>query len=115
MAWEVVLLDEFRLWIGELEAEVRMAVIGHLILLQERGPNLGRPYVDTLKGSQFANMKELRVQVDGEPWRVLFAFDPNRAAILLIGGNKARDKRWYKKTIPIADALFARHLLSLEA
>jgi hypothetical protein len=59
-------------------------------------------------------MKELRVQFRGEPWRILFAFDPDRAAILLVGGNKRGDKRWYKKHLPIADARFRRHLERLE-
>jgi hypothetical protein len=113
MEWEVILLDEFALWLGTLEVEVRTAILGHIILLRERGPNLGRPYVDTLEGSQFSNMKELRIQVNGNPWRVLFAFDPNRAAILLVGGNKTGDNRWYKKNIPIADSRFARHLAGL--
>ena len=78
------------------------------------GPHLGRPYVDTLEGSAFTNMKELRIQFHGDPWRVLFAFDPNCAAILLVGGNKQGDKRWYKKNLAIADGRFQRHLKRLE-
>ncbi len=58
-------------------------------------------------------MKELCIQFRGDPWRILFAFDPNRAAVLLVGGNKRGDKRWYKKQIPIADARFKRHLEGL--
>jgi hypothetical protein len=68
--------------------------------------------VDTVKGSRFTNMKELRVQVGGDPWRILFAFDPQRSAILLVGGNKRGDKRWYKTFIPIADERFERHLIN---
>jgi hypothetical protein len=71
---------------------------------------LGRPYVDTIKGSAFTNMKELRVQYDGNPYRILFAFDPQRQAVLLIGGNKRGDKRWYEKNIPIAERRFAEYL-----
>jgi hypothetical protein len=71
---------------------------------------LGRPCVDTLKGSSLANLKELRVQYKGDPWRVLFAFDPVRRAILLVGGNKAGDKRFYKTMIPVAEERFRRHL-----
>ncbi len=112
MAWDVALTEEFAVWLGELEAAVRDEIRGHLLLLKERGPNLGRPYVDTVKGSEFTNMKELRVQVAGDPWRVLFAFDPARSAIMLVGGNKAGHKRWYKTNIPIADARFREHLAS---
>jgi hypothetical protein len=82
--------------------------------LRERGPQLGRPYVDTVEGSAFTNMKELRVQFRGDPWRILFAFDPRRSAILLVGGNKRGDNRWYKKHLPIADERFRRHLERLE-
>jgi len=78
------------------------------------GPKLGRPYADTIKGSKFTNMKELRVQFKGDPWRILFAFDPKRRSILLIGGNKRGDKRWYEKNIPIADARFEKHLKQME-
>jgi len=74
------------------------------------GPNLGRPHVDTVQGSAFSSMKELRVQVKGDPWRILFAFDPQRQAILLVGGDKAGDKRWYARFIPIADERYRRHL-----
>ena len=70
-------------------------------------------YVDTLVDSKFANMKELRVQFRGDPWRILFAFDPRRVAILLVGGNKQGDTRWYKKHLPIADERFRRHLEGL--
>ena len=78
------------------------------------GPLLGRPYVDTLKGSQYPNLKELRVQHRGEPWRIFFAFDPLRQAIVLVGGNKTGDKRWYEKNMPIAENRFAQHLAELE-
>jgi hypothetical protein len=115
MEWDVILHEEFAVWLGELEVRVREEIRGHLILLAERGPNLGRPYVDTVKGSEFTNMKELRVQVAGDPWRVLFAFDPSRSAIVLIGGNKAGDKRWYKTHIPIADARYREHLNRLKS
>jgi hypothetical protein len=89
-------------------------IIAHANPLREHGPQLGRAFVDTLKGSAFTNLKEPRVQFRGEPWRILFAFDPNGAAILLVGGNKQGDKRWYKKHLPIADARFRRHLERLE-
>lgn len=81
-----------------------------LDVLEEQGAALGRPYVDTTKGSTFTNMKELRVQHDGDPYRILFAFDPQRQAVLLIGGNKRGDKRWYEVNIPIADRLDKEYL-----
>jgi hypothetical protein len=114
MGWDVVLDEEFAAWLDELHEDVRTEVLAHVALLRERGPLLGRPYADTLEGSAFANMKELRIQFRGPPWRVLFAFDPNRAAALLVGGNKRGDKRWYKKQLPVADERFDRHLKRLE-
>jgi hypothetical protein len=110
MEWDVQLDEDFAAWLLGQEADLRNAIIAHANLLREHGPRLGRPFVDTLEGSAFPNMKELRVQFRGDPWRILFAFDPDRAAILLVGGNKRGDKRWYKKHLPIADARFRRHL-----
>ena len=98
------------MWFAGLVETLQDAILAHVMLLRERGPQLGRPYVDTVEASTFTNMKELRVQFHGEPWRILFAFDPARAAILLVGGNKQGDKRWYKKYIPIADQRFRKHL-----
>jgi hypothetical protein len=114
MEWDVQFDEDFAAWLLGQEADLRNAIIAHANLLRERGPQLGRPFVDTLEGSDFPNMKELRVQFRGDPWRILFAFDPDRAAILLVGGNKRGDKRWYKKHLPIADARFRRHLERLE-
>lgn len=114
MEWDVQLDDDFAAWFTGLEAVLRIEIIAHVNLLREHGPQLGRPYVDTVEGSAFANMKELRVQFRGDPWRILFAFDPNRAAILLVGGNKRGDKRWYKRALPNADERFRRHLKRLE-
>ncbi len=114
MEWDVLFDDEFAAWFGGLAEALQDEVLGHTALLREHGPQLGRPYVDTVEGSAFTNMKELRVQFRGDPWRLLFAFDPSRAAILLVGGNKRGDKRWYKKQIPIADERFRQHLESLE-
>lgn len=90
------------------------AIAAHVGLLEEVGRNLGRPYAETLRGSSIANLKELRVQHHGQPYRVLFAFDPKREALLLLGGNKAGDKRWYRREIPRAEAIFARYLEELE-
>ena len=115
MSWEMVLDSEFAEWLRSLAVEERREVLGTMELLRHRGPNLGRPYVDIVKGSNYQNMKELRIQIAGKPWRILFAFDPNRAAVLLVGGNKGGDSRWYKSNIPIADRRFKRHLDTLKA
>src|SRR5262245_45594095 len=114
MEWDIRLDGDFEAWFDSLERDVRNEIVAHINLLREYGPQLGRPHVDTLEDSAFTNMKELRVQFRGDPWRILFAFDPRRAAILLVGGNKRGDKRWYKKQIPIADERFRRHLKRLE-
>jgi hypothetical protein len=113
MTWSVELDDDFADWLDGLGAGLRNEILSHAGLLCEYGPQLGRPKVDTLEGSAYDNMKELRVQYAGDPWRILFAFDPERKAILLVGGNKAGDKRWYEKNLPIADARYARHLRKL--
>ena len=83
-------------------------------MLEQLGPGLGRPKVDTLKGSTCSNMKELRTQHAGDPYRTLFAFDPRRCAILLIGGCKAGDKRFYERLIPEADRLYQEHLAQIK-
>ncbi len=83
-------------------------------LLEAVGPNLGRPYADTVRGSSMKNMKELRVQHRGQPYRILYAFDRRREALLLLGGTKAGDGRWYRRAIPRAEAIYARHLEDLE-
>jgi hypothetical protein len=111
--WVVLVDDEFAAWLETQDRGVQLKIAQHLQLLERLGPNMGRPRVDTVNGSKFANMKELRFQYGRDPWRVLFAFDPRRRAILLVGGNKTGDKRWYDVHIPIADARFARHLKKL--
>ena len=113
MEWTIRFDEEFAAWLNGQDEATRRALIGHVILLRQHGPNLGRPHVDTIKGSRLSNLKELRFQHRGEPWRVLFAFDPKRAAILLVAGSKGGDKRWYKKHVPIAEWRFERHLKQL--
>ena len=92
---------------------MRVSVAGKVDLLEEVRPALGRPHVDTIRQSRFPNMKELRIQHGGDAYRVLFAFDPRRAAILLVGGRKGA-KNWYEKTIAATDRLYAEHLEDLE-
>ncbi|HNG73407.1 MAG TPA: type II toxin-antitoxin system RelE/ParE family toxin [Candidatus Obscuribacter sp.] len=113
MPYELVLLDNFVVWLDEQEEERRIKILGHLDLLEERGPLLGRPYVDTIKGSKIPNLKELRVQHKTEPIRILFAFDPKQQAVIILGGSKQADKRWYDTNIPISEKLFFEHLEKL--
>lgn len=110
MAWEVEVSDEFREWYLDLGKNERSSVASCVGMLELYGPELGRPYVDTLKGSTFPNMKELRVQRGGRPYRILFAFDPRRNAYLILGGDKTGDKNWYIGAIHRADAIYAQHL-----
>jgi hypothetical protein len=113
--WDVILDDDFADWLKGLEAGPQDAIAACVDVLSQHGPNLARPRVDTLKGSTYRNLKELRVQYRGEPWRILFAFDPERAAILPVGGNKVGDEKvWYRENIPIAERRYARHLRELE-
>lgn len=82
----------------------------HLEVLKQLGPTLGRPRVDTLKDSKLPNLKELRFFYKGVPIRILFAFDPEQQGVIILGGDKSGDKRWYKTNIPIAEKLYAAHL-----
>lgn len=79
-------------------------------MLAEYGPSLGRPYADTLSGSKYQNMKELRVQHQGRPYRILFAFDPRRNAYLILGGDKTGKNDWYEWAVPQANKLYTQHL-----
>lgn len=109
VVWEVEFTDQFGEWFAELTEEEQDTVAAAVAVLQERGPGLGRPMVDTIKGSRHPNMKELRPL--GGNLRVLFAFDPRRMAILLKGGDKTnRWAAWYRETIPVADRLYDEHL-----
>lgn len=110
MNWEVEYTDEFDGWWNSLGEDEQDAVAAHVLLLERSGPHLGFPYSSGIAGSKHGHMRELRVQHKGEPYRILYAFDPRRAAILLIGGNKAGDDRWYGTFVPLADKLYDKHL-----
>ena len=114
MTWIVVFHDAFDTEFAALEG-LQDELLAHAQLLAEFGPNLGRPTVDTLKGSRHANMKELRFAWNGQVWRVAFAFDPQRQAILLVGGDKcgADQRRFYKRLLTVADERYDDHLGSL--
>lgn len=109
MAWEVEYTDEFGAWFDTLVTARRRAVFAAVGRLEEVGPTLGRPDVDTLRAARHANMKELRPR--GGNLRILFVFDPRRIAILLIGGDKTGQwQAWYVRAIPLADRLYDDHL-----
>jgi hypothetical protein len=116
MQWAVLLGDEFEPEFQGLPHAVQDEILAHSRLLQQFGPNLGRPRVDTLKDSRHANMKELRFEAADGVWRVAFAFDPKRRAILLVAGDKAggSQKRFYKELIRKADDRFDAHLQRLK-
>jgi hypothetical protein len=111
-AWSVEYTDEFERWWDTLTEDDQEAIDAAIELLEERGPALGRPLADNVHQSRHGNMKELRPT---STVRVLFAFDPRRTAILLIGGNKAGAwNRWYDQYIPLADTLYDDHLHAIE-
>lgn len=115
MTWVVLFHDAFEAEFQALGEELQDELLAHAKLLAEFGPNLGRPTVDTLKGSGHPNMKELRFSWNVQVWRVAFAFDPQRQAILLVGGDKsgADQRRFYKRLLTVADERYDDHLGTL--
>jgi hypothetical protein len=116
MEWVVEIGDEFEPEFNDLDEEVRTEILAHTRLLQQFGPQLGRPRADTLNGSRHANMKELRFDAADGVWRVAFAFDPKRKAILLVAGDKSgvSEKKFYKALIAKADDRFDAHLARIK-
>jgi hypothetical protein len=110
--WEVDLHDDFVPEYRDLPTDVQDELQAQIELLERFGPQLGRPRADTLNGSRHTNMKELRFDAADSVWRVAFAFDPNRKAILLVAGDKSgvSEKRFYRQLIDKADARFDAHL-----
>jgi hypothetical protein len=115
MAWNIDFHPDFYLEFSELATDVRLELLAKLLLLEEFGPKLKRPHADTLKGSDYSNMKEIRFQAADGVWRVAFAFDPERSAILLVAGDKSggSEQRFYRQLIEIADSRFKDHLIKL--
>ena len=113
MRWNVEYTNEFGEWWSTLtDAEQEdISAVGEL--LKEKGPNLPFPFSSSIEGSKHPHMRELRVQSGGKPLRAFYAFDPRRSAILLIGGGKTGDKRFYARMIPVADRLYDEHLEEL--
>jgi hypothetical protein len=113
MAWEVEFTDEFGSWWDGLSIEEQVSVQESVLVLENRGPLLRYPDSSGIKGSRYSHMRELRIQHEGRPYRVLYAFDPTRIAILLIGGDKTGNDRWYEQFVPVADKLYDEHIETL--
>ncbi len=114
MSWEVEASDEFKDWYENLDEAERASVAENVDMLEEYGPALGRPYADTIRESRYPNLKELRVQHQGKPYRILIAFDPRRRAYLILGGDKTGDANWDVEAIRRAEGIYALHLKEIE-
>jgi hypothetical protein len=114
MHWEVEFTEEFETWWNSLSIEEQKEINAKVTLLAEYGPILPRPHSDVIVTSKHANMKELRGKVEERHLRVLYAFDPRRTAMLLIGGDKTDNPKWYEEMVPVADEIFDEHLKAIE-
>lgn len=116
MAWQVEFDEDFKKEYDQFDDPVKRELVAKALMLERLGPQLGRPHVDTLKGSRHKNMKEIRFEVKNEVWRVAFAFDPQRQAILLAGADKhgQNQKRFYNQLIKLADNRYSQHLDKLK-
>lgn len=110
MTWIVEYTDEFGAWWETLTESEQEALAASVYILEDRGPSLGFPHSSSVRSSRHGHMRELRTQHAGRPIRTLYAFDPRRVAILLIGGDKTGEDRWYDTYVPIADQLYDAHL-----
>jgi hypothetical protein len=106
--------DEFGNWWCTLTEAEQIDIDAYVRLLERKGPTLPHPYSSGINGSKHRHMRELRIQHAGRPYRVLYAFDTRRVGILLIGGDKTGDNRWYDRFVPIADRLYDEHLVEIE-
>lgn len=113
--WKVEYTREFENWWKNLSINEQKSIDVYIDLLEQYGVNLKFPYSSKIKNSKFDHMRELRIQHSGNPYRVLYAFDPRRKAILLIGGNKKGNDRWYEILIPIAEKLYDAHVKLLNS
>ena len=109
-SWIVVQCEEFTEEFKTFPPDLQEEILAQQGLLSTFGPNLGHPWVDTIKGSSLSNLKELRFSWNKKPYRFFFAFDPFRKAVVLVGGSKAGNKRFHDRFIPIAEALYLRYL-----
>ena len=115
MTWPVEYTDEFGTWWDTLTELERTRVTASVGLLERSGPNLPFSHSSGVAGSRHGHMRELRVQIGGRPIRIFYAFDPRRAAILLIGGDKTGQDEFYTRMIPVADRLYDEHLAEIAA
>ena len=113
VAWDLEYTQEFGEWWDLLSVDEQESVRASVVLLEEYGPTLGSPHSSGIATSKHTHMRELRIQHAGRPYRVLYAFDPLRTALLLIGGDKTGDNRWYTVYVPVADRLYDDHLAAL--
>ena len=116
MEWTVKFHEKFEYEFYKLDKKVQDELLSHMGLLEKVGPQLGRPWVDTLKNSRHSNMKELRFNAKNGVWRIAFAYDPKRQAIILVAGNKSgvSESRFYKELIRKADERFSNYLNDLK-
>ena len=114
MGWEVEYTDEFETWWEALSEDEQESIAAHVQLIELMGTNLRFPYSCDIRGSRYGNLRELRIQHKGKAIRILYAFDHRRIAILLIGGDKVGDDRWYETFVPLAEKLYTEHLNTLQ-
>ena len=114
MAWDVEYTDAFEAWWKSLDEDEQASVAASVELIEKVGPNLRFPHSSGVEGSRHGHMRELRTQHKGRPYRTLYAFDPRRTAILLIGGDKTGNDGWYREFVPKADHLYDEHLEALK-
>lgn len=112
--WPIKVTGSFESWLRGLESGARIRVSAKVEMLRQLGPTLPFPHSSGVSGSRHPHMRELRIKYKGRQIRVLYAFDPTRTAVLLIGGDKTGDDRFYEKTIPLADDLYNEHLTELQ-
>jgi hypothetical protein len=115
VACDIEFTDEFNGWWNGLTVEEQDSVARIVQLLEAKGLALGHPYSSQIKGSKHGHMRELRIQHKGQPYRVFYAFNPERNAILLIGGDKTGNDRFYELYVPLADAIYDAHIAELAA
>jgi hypothetical protein len=113
MAYDVEVSDEFRVWYEDLSESEQLSIGRVVELLEEKGTALSFPYSSGIQGSKLSHMRELRIQHEGRPYRVLYAFDPSRTAFLLVGGDKTGNARWYEVMVPKAEIIYADHLKTI--
>ena len=114
MSWDIEFTDEFGNWWTKLDEEEQVSITATVQLLEQAGPNLPFPHSSGIENSKHSHMRELRIQHQGRPYRILYAFDPRRCAVLLIGGDKTGNNRWYQEFIPAADKLYDALLKELK-